>query len=443
MDFENKAPKWDATGAEPSADLQKNGFMAGYKPPAAYFNYLFNAYTKCVNELQALLKAHEENTENIHDVTAEQVGALSSKGGTLDGNLKVVTKNYPQINLNNTGNGSDVELLNGTHNAQLISRNVIDNLSEQRSLLVGNSNEYDLKAALQLYDKVNGIVKEYKLFGEHNPPTAAQVGALSEKGGNVSGNVDVQTAAYPLAKFTNTKTENQAQVMAGNHNAQLTARNVKDIDSNERAIVVHDSTGAAEVKNAVVLTDKSNGTFSSYNLYGEHNKGNMPFLPLTGGTIADNLFFNGGFGRIVASSDLAQLEALRVNGDLTNRRMFRVYSGSNYNHANAFRVLTIEGNASSQSILFGEHNKPTATYTGNGTGGTRQIRHDGIGHFAVVQSDKGTVFATPLGGLLIPTSGALSWLTNANLIYQNGVLTVNTTNALLNASGTTYKLYCI
>ena len=52
MEFTNTPPKWDATGAEPSVDLQTKGFVAGYKPPAAYFNYLFHMYTECVKELQ-------------------------------------------------------------------------------------------------------------------------------------------------------------------------------------------------------------------------------------------------------------------------------------------------------------------------------------------------------------------------------------------------------
>ena len=45
MDFTNIAPKWDAEGREPSLELQTEGFKAGYKPPAPYFNYLFNRST--------------------------------------------------------------------------------------------------------------------------------------------------------------------------------------------------------------------------------------------------------------------------------------------------------------------------------------------------------------------------------------------------------------
>ncbi len=55
MTFDNLPPKWDAEGTEPTTELQEKGFVAGYKPPAAYFNYLFNKIIKCLKELQTKL----------------------------------------------------------------------------------------------------------------------------------------------------------------------------------------------------------------------------------------------------------------------------------------------------------------------------------------------------------------------------------------------------
>lgn len=52
MNFTNKAPIWNAEGQQPTKELQEQGFTAGYKPPAAYFNYMFNNYTKSINETQ-------------------------------------------------------------------------------------------------------------------------------------------------------------------------------------------------------------------------------------------------------------------------------------------------------------------------------------------------------------------------------------------------------
>lgn len=73
----NKPPKWDAVGTEPSEELQANGFQAGYKPPAAYFNYLFNRYTACIEEMQRILK------EMDIEITEDNLPVVPiSKGGT-------------------------------------------------------------------------------------------------------------------------------------------------------------------------------------------------------------------------------------------------------------------------------------------------------------------------------------------------------------------------
>lgn len=90
MDFENKAPEWKADGVEPTEELKEKGFMAGYKPPAEYFNYLFNRISACISEVQSIVsgiatsvKEHLENLENPHNVKAEHIG-LENVDNTKD-----------------------------------------------------------------------------------------------------------------------------------------------------------------------------------------------------------------------------------------------------------------------------------------------------------------------------------------------------------------------
>lgn len=45
-------PSWKNVGVAPSKTLKTNGFQAGYKPPAPVFNYMFNKYGICIDELQ-------------------------------------------------------------------------------------------------------------------------------------------------------------------------------------------------------------------------------------------------------------------------------------------------------------------------------------------------------------------------------------------------------
>ena len=59
-----RLPEWENEGVEPSANLKENGFVAGYKPPAAVFNWLFNK----------LIKRANENTERGFDFYREISG---------------------------------------------------------------------------------------------------------------------------------------------------------------------------------------------------------------------------------------------------------------------------------------------------------------------------------------------------------------------------------
>lgn len=52
IEYQNESPNWSATGTEPPDTLKTNGFEAGYKPPANYFNWFWNTVSKCISELQ-------------------------------------------------------------------------------------------------------------------------------------------------------------------------------------------------------------------------------------------------------------------------------------------------------------------------------------------------------------------------------------------------------
>jgi len=52
MAFEKTVPQWDAAGTEPPSSLKSSGFTAGYKPPAAYFNWFWHGVSQALTELQ-------------------------------------------------------------------------------------------------------------------------------------------------------------------------------------------------------------------------------------------------------------------------------------------------------------------------------------------------------------------------------------------------------
>lgn len=63
MKFEKTPPTWNAEGSEPPSSLKTSGFQAGYKPPAAYFNWFWNKVSACLTELQTKLS----NVDNTAD----------------------------------------------------------------------------------------------------------------------------------------------------------------------------------------------------------------------------------------------------------------------------------------------------------------------------------------------------------------------------------------
>lgn len=88
MDFEKNVPEWHAEGTEPPTSLKQSGFEAGYKPPAAYFNWFWNRVYACLTEIRNKLKGHVESTSNPHGVTASQIG-LDKVDNTSDAEKSV------------------------------------------------------------------------------------------------------------------------------------------------------------------------------------------------------------------------------------------------------------------------------------------------------------------------------------------------------------------
>lgn len=83
LDFNNKIPEWKNEGIEPTDELKEKGFTGGYKPPATVFNWFWNKVQKCISELQTVVKAHADNTDNPHGITKAQVG-LGNVDNTAD-----------------------------------------------------------------------------------------------------------------------------------------------------------------------------------------------------------------------------------------------------------------------------------------------------------------------------------------------------------------------
>lgn len=96
-----------------------------------------------------------------------------------------------------------------------------------------------------------------------------------------------------------------------------------------------------------------------------------------------------------------------------------------------------------KSIMFGEHNKPRGTYTGDGSSATREIATGGFGKFIIIDSDYGLAFVGPNGGFTVNSSGTVTRVSVNEAYYYDGKLTLKTTNPALNTNGGTFIYQCL
>lgn len=132
MEFKNLPPDWENEGVEPTEEIKKKGFIAGYKPPAAYFNWFWNKTGVCIKELQDKLKAITkadvglDKVENktvieiiseIPEATQEEAGLMSTQDkAKLDniGDFNIIQKS---LTIPNTGWTAEV---NGPYTQKLV-----------------------------------------------------------------------------------------------------------------------------------------------------------------------------------------------------------------------------------------------------------------------------------------------------------------------------------
>ena len=213
-----------------------------------------------------------------------------------------------------------------------------------------------------------------------------------------------------------------------------------DFDSSGKEANINVRASINDIKNMVRFTyDKKDGNVKSYNLFGEHNKDLMAesFLPLTGGTLSGLLWTQNGFGFIGGSASVLQLGANPVANNSSNNRNIEIYNRT----ARTDEATALRLNSGSKGYnIFGEHNKPSGSYTGNGSATKRTINIGGIGNFLLISASNTINIASEYGCMSFNTAGSVMGYLNADAVnFREGVLTIATDNAGVNYSGIPYK----
>ena len=278
------------------------------------------------------------------------------------------------------------------------------------------------------------------VFTEENPPTAEQVGAmrvytdLSQIGLTVgSETIDsIMNAlpAYCALNITITSAHNTSiyPMTAGSLFVRKTWSG--------RAIFEFYSPDNTR-SDLLYFALHNNISFTGWIECGNKNG----YLPLTGGTITGNYFgMADHYGYVYANGDETKIGAHNTQEKSpTDERALTIRTSAKTELAKAFYFKDKVNGTTKDYFIFGEHNKPSGTYTGNGSATERTINIGGFCGAVLVTSTSGAAILMSTGGIgqAGSTLKGIAW---GQGYYNVGgsKLVIKTDDALLNANGTTY-----
>lgn len=282
--------------------------------------------------------------------------------------------------------------------------------------------EYALQLANSDYDD--------HIASKNNPHgvTAAQVGALPTTGGIMSGSV----------KWNDGKT-----TVIGQGDGNFIIRNYKlSEEGNDDFLAFHNTLPLQNV-----LRIYRNGT--AYDVYGKHNKptaSDVGAVSKTGdNTLSGNLHIRKETALITLGTDANNRSNIRFTPNSRATDIINTKDGTD----TTLSLINEVGNDWKTLLrlwvsngtcynIFGEHNKPKRTYTGNG--GSQTVQIGGLGSVAWLMSSDGLQGHVSKSGFFGMNSNGQAVSQVASFItFENGVLTLNN-GGLCNASGIEYTV---
>lgn len=178
----------------------------------------------------------------------------------------------------------------------------------------------------------------------------------------------------------------------------------------------------------------------------------MAFL-VTGGTFSGDIKVEKKLPYITISNTSVDREIRLYHGtdgvfylrnvlDDNNRTAIYLQPETISNFNNALRLQKIANGETSYYSIWGDHNKPTGSYTGNGSAAQRTIDIGGNSSVIAIRSSKGSALVN-LANCLCYNASAVTVIGSAEIALAEGALTLLTTNACLNANGVKYYYYSL
>lgn len=181
-----------------------------------------------------------------------------------------------------------------------------------------------------------------------------------------------------------------------------------------------------------VIYDNENSNFESADVQGAIDEISSRLTPTEVKT-KNSSVRNDGVGEVLLSiTD-------RNNG--THERYISVSDKTKKEYfADSLKYVEKSGDTYTVKTLFGEHNKPSGSYTGNGSATTRTIDVGGVGGWLGVCSGSYIIGIITQNGAMFfnTTNSAVKCFPVAQAKYMSGVLTISSADDLLNKNGSTY-----
>ena len=286
---ENVKTKIEEVTQSISNKANKSSTLAGYGITDAATKTDFNALSQDLSTYNTYLSEHISNPLHISDTPPEDgniwidtsddiqtevpgVSAVLVNGSkSMTGNL-TVKKSDPTIWLENTNNGSQAYLQTFDNVVGLGNRNIVSDENNMRTLLIRNSNgsQPELKESAALMDIVDGTKTIYNLYGEHNKPLPADIGAVDKTGDKMTGNLIIEKAEAPTFQGINTTTGRDVYVVSTSDNYTTVANRIAGDQNNRVALWLAPET---ETDDKLLRIHKVvNSVGNTYRVYHEGNK---------------------------------------------------------------------------------------------------------------------------------------------------------------------------
>lgn len=162
-----------------------------------------------------------------------------------------------------------------------------------------------------------------------------------------------------------------------------------------------------------------------------------------GDTMTGDLYMGGGYSRFTSTANQLQVEVRKIIGSTNNRRLLNLYNENTRDFSQALGISEIDSTGKTANAAYFLHtgNKPSGSYTGNGSAAARTIATGGIGTTIVIYSEENGSSIIARKGVINRVNSDITALSGSAATFGaegTGILRLSTDSKTVNQSGVTY-----